>query len=219
MKIQEESYDWAWQPERRKQTRDLILHHCGGSGLTAQAIHRLHRNNGWAGIGYHYYIRKDGTVVRGRPEDRVGTHTAYHNADSIGVCFEGNFETDTMGTAQFRAGADLLRDLRARYPSAALHCHRDYNATACPGTNFPFDQLKEESEMALTQEEFERMAALWLEHLAQQPPSDWSAPARAWAEQAGIIQGDGSGSFQYRRPLTREEYITMAYRMQGGGAE
>jgi len=220
MQIQEETYDWTWRPERRKRTKDLIVHHCGGSGMTALEIHRMHKNNGWAGIGYHYYVRKDGTVVRGRPEDVVGTHTAYHNADSIGVCFEGNFQTDHMEEPQFQAGVELVRDILDRYPGLELHGHRYYNATACPGKQFPLERLKEESEMtALTQEEFERMAGIWLEHLSKLPPSDWSAQARAWAEQTGMIQGDGSGDFQYRRPLTREEYIVMEYRQRGAEAE
>ena len=108
MKIVEEVYDWAWQPEQRRATKKLILHHAAGSGLDARAIHRLHRQNGWAGIGYHYYVQKDGSIHRGRPEDRVGTHAAGHNADSIGVCFEGNFETEEMGPEQFAAGAEEL---------------------------------------------------------------------------------------------------------------
>ena len=153
MKIVEEVYDWAWQPEQRRATKKLILHHAAGSGLDARAIHRLHRQNGWAGIGYHYYVQKDGSIHRGRPEDRVGTHAAGHNADSIGVCFEGNFETEEMGPEQFAAGAELLSDIRDRYPGLTVCGHRDLNATACPGRNFPMERLKEESEMAkLTQE-------------------------------------------------------------------
>ena len=46
MKIVEEVYDWAWQPEKRRATKKLILHHAAGSGLDARAIHRLHRQNG-----------------------------------------------------------------------------------------------------------------------------------------------------------------------------
>jgi hypothetical protein len=32
--------------------------------MSAEQIHRLHRDSfGWAGIGYHYVIRKDGTIT------------------------------------------------------------------------------------------------------------------------------------------------------------
>lgn len=217
MTINEPVYAWAWTPEKRKSTRKLILHHCGGSGADALAIHRMHRAKGWAGIGYHYYVRRDGSVFRGRPEERVGTHTAYHNADSIGVCFEGNFETEAMGQRQFDAGVELLSDIRERYPDLTVYGHRDLNATACPGRNFPMAELKEESEMAkLTQEEFNTMANIWLQTLASRTPGDWSAEARAWAESQGIIRGDGNGNYRYGSPLTREEYITMEYRQKEG---
>jgi hypothetical protein len=41
---------------------------------SAEQIHGWHLGNGWAGIGYHYVIRKDGTIERGRPEWAIGSH-------------------------------------------------------------------------------------------------------------------------------------------------
>ena len=54
----------------------------------------------------------------------------------------------------------------------------------------------------MTQERFNEMAGRWLESLGKLLPSDWSAEARSWAEAAGLIQGDGAGNYQYKRPLT-----------------
>lgn len=50
----------------RKVTDMIVLHHTGGADIDASApqIDRWHKNNGWAGIGYHYVIRKDGTVEK-----------------------------------------------------------------------------------------------------------------------------------------------------------
>lgn len=216
MTIQETAYDWARSLSPRRATRSVILHHAAADGVSALDIHRQHRQNGWAGIGYHYYVRKDGTICRGRPEAAVGTHAAGRNGDSLGVCFEGNFQRQTMPKAQFDAGAALLRDILIRYPGLEILCHRDVNQTACPGRNFPLEPLKEEAMM--TQEAFNEMADRWLAHLGTLPPSDWSAEARAWAEGSGLIQGDGSGRFQYKRPLTREEYVAMEYRRREGQA-
>lgn len=209
MTIIEETYDWAWTPEIRKSTEVIILHHMAGNG-TAQDIHRIHRGNGWAGIGYHFFVRKDGSIYRGRPENRIGTHTAGHNYNSIGVCFEGNFEKDTMNTEQFNAGVELLEYLLDKYGDIPVKRHKDFNATACPGKNFPFGQMKEDA--CMTQEKFNKMAGNWLASLGKQDPSDWSAEARKWAESNGFIKGDGDGNFQYKRPLTREEYVEMEYR-------
>ena len=209
MTIIEQTYDWAWTPEIRKSTEVIILHHMAGNG-TAQDIHRIHKGNGWPGIGYHFFVRKDGSIYRGRSENRVGTHTAGHNSNSIGVCFEGNFETDTMGQAQFNAGVELLEYLLDKYGDIPVKRHKDFNATACPGKNFPFERMKGGADM--TQEKFNEMAGNWLASLGKQAPSNWSAESREWAESHGIIKGDGDGNFQYKRPLTREEYVEMEYR-------
>lgn len=141
MKILEPSYSWAYKPGTRRTTSHLILHHAAADGISAETIHSWHLAKGWAGIAYHYYVRKDGTVYRGRPETWTGGHTTNWNYCSIGICFEGNFETQTMPTAQRNAGAALVADIMARYPGITVGRHKDYNSTACPGKNFPFDLI------------------------------------------------------------------------------
>ena len=79
MQIIEKIFDWAWIPERRWSTDTVVLHHSAGAG-TVEEVHRIHRGQGWPGIGYHFYVRKSGEVYRGRPEDQIGTHTAHYNA-------------------------------------------------------------------------------------------------------------------------------------------
>ncbi len=209
MTIIEQTYDWASTPSARKSTEVIILHHMAGNG-TAEDIHRIHIRNGWSGIGYHFLIRKDGSIYRGRPENCIGAHTSGHNSNSIGVCFEGNFETDTMADAQFSAGVELLEYLLDKYGDIPIKRHKDFNATACPGKNFPFDRMKGETDM--TQEKFNEMADSWLASLGKKAPSSWSEEAREWAESNGLIKGDADGNLQYKRPLTREEYVEMEYR-------
>lgn len=53
--------------------------------------------NGWAGIGYHFVIRKDGTIERGRPLSVVGAHAQGDNLHTIGICMAGNFEKEYVG--------------------------------------------------------------------------------------------------------------------------
>jgi len=104
------------------------------------------------GIGYHYYVRKDGTIYRGRPEDTVGAHVYGYNSVSIGVCAEGDYTKETMPAPQKEALILLVKDLKKRYPNARIVGHKDLAATACPGGNFPLDELKsikEEDNMLL----------------------------------------------------------------------
>ena len=64
---------------------------------------------GGAGIGYHYYITKDGTIWEGRPDNTVGAHASGGNSDSIGICFEGDYDVErTMPDAQKKAGKELV---------------------------------------------------------------------------------------------------------------
>jgi N-acetylmuramoyl-L-alanine amidase len=141
MNIIEIDYTWASELTPRTVTNFIIMHHEAGSGMTPQAIHEMHKGFGWAGIGYHFLVRKDGLVYRGRPIDSVGAHTFEFNSQSIGICAEGNYEAEIMGDTQQAAVADLLRYLQQLYPLAKPAKHKDFNATACPGVNYPFDEI------------------------------------------------------------------------------
>ena len=145
MQIIEKTYNWNGNLTKRQKTAYIVLHHAAASKCSADDIHRIHLNNGWAGIGYHFYVRKDGSIYRGRPIDTVGAQAYGYNSQSIGICFEGNFEKETMTDAQLNAGREIVAYARKYYPSAKIVRHRDLNSTACPGKNFPFDKMMEKN--------------------------------------------------------------------------
>ena len=121
---------------------NLIVIHCSASppaaaaGLTAAHIDRMHRERGFARIGYHYFIRVDGRVEQGRQEADIGAHVSGFNSSSIGVCYAGglgsdNKPSDTRTAAQRQALVNLVRELKGRYPNARICGHRDLS----PDTN------------------------------------------------------------------------------------
>lgn len=127
---------------KRKSTTRIILHHTATSSETVEQIHDYHKNKkGWSGIGYHLYVRKDGSVYRGRPIDTVGAHATGANSDSVGVCFEGNFETETMPDVQKEAGKEAVAYVKQLYGISTVQRHKDVGSTSCPGKNFPFDEI------------------------------------------------------------------------------
>ena len=146
MRIVEATYKWNGALTERCSTSRIILHHAAARTCTAQQIHSWHLANGWAGIGYHFFVRKDGSIYRGRPENVVGAHAGSNNYDSIGICFEGNFMDEQMGTVQLAAGAELVAHLKKKYGITKVQKHCDVNATGCPGTHFPFTAVAGESE-------------------------------------------------------------------------
>ena len=128
----------------RKVTELLVLHHQGATARqTVKQIHDYHKNSkGWAGIGYHFYVRTNGEIWQGRPLEYVGAHAYGFNDNSIGICFEGNFEVEEMSEAQKEAGKWLVSYILNKYPTIKnIKGHRDLMATACPGKNFPFDEI------------------------------------------------------------------------------
>ena len=73
----------------------------------------------------------------------------------------------------------------------------------------PMPRFEEEE---MTQQEFNERMEAYLKALAQRAPADWSAEARAWAEETGLIVGDETGNKQYRGFLTREQFAVLLHR-------
>ena len=140
MDIIKVDYKWNGALVKRNETKYIILHHRAGNG-DVESIHAQHLSLGWTGIGYHFYVRKNGTVYRGRPLGVVGAHCQGHNSYSVGVCFEGNFEKEKMPEKQIRAGVMLVSYLRTLFPSAEMKRHGDMDSTLCPGKNFKFEEI------------------------------------------------------------------------------
>ena len=125
----------------RTKTERIILHHAAATTCTVEQVHQWHLNNGWAGIGYHFLVRKDGSIYRGRPEDKVGAHATNHNSNSIGVCAEGNFQNETMPEAQKESLKELVAYIKGKYGINKVQKHSDVNSTSCPGVNYPFNEI------------------------------------------------------------------------------
>lgn len=113
---------------------NLIVVHCSATrvdrDITARDIDSFHRVRGFSSWGYHYYVRKDGSIEKMRDESEPGAHAYGHNRDSIGLCYEGGLDVngrpaDTRTVTQKRTLVALLRSLRADYPGARIVGHRD----------------------------------------------------------------------------------------------
>lgn len=125
----------------RPKTDAIVIHHVGepASDVDANYIHRFHIKRGWAGIGYQYVIRKNGSIERGRPFDKVGAQSYGNNYHSLGICLTGNLEVDQPTPMQLKSLTKLTTALCRYYKltpgPTTIVGHRDYNATDCPGKN------------------------------------------------------------------------------------
>ena len=75
---------------------------------------------------------------------------------------------------------------------------------------------QENKEEEMDQSKFDAMMANYLERQAQAAPGQWSQAARQWAQERGIVTGSDKG-LAYQAPCTREQVVTMLYRMSQGG--
>lgn len=122
-------------------TISKIIVHCSatkeGKAFNVADITRWHKERGFNTIGYHWVVLLDGTISQGRPESVMGAHCTGHNTGSIGVCYIGGLDKngnpkDTRTPEQKKALLELLKRLKADYPNATIHGHREFAAKACP---------------------------------------------------------------------------------------
>ena len=64
----------------------------------------------------------------------------------------------------------------------------------------------------VSQEQFNAMMNTYLAGLGEKEPGEWSAEARAWAEEQGLIQGDENGKKKYKQSCTREQMVVFLHR-------
>ena len=120
----------------------LIIIHCSavrpGQQSSAKDIDGWHKDKGWKGIGYHYVVRRDGSIELGRPLEEPGAHCVGHNRYSIGICYEGGLnavgeEVDTRTPQQRATLRKLITQLHQRFPKAVIVGHHDLNhSKTCP---------------------------------------------------------------------------------------
>lgn len=127
---------------------DSIVLHCTatpeGKEFTAKDIDRMHKTIGFKCIGYHYVIKLDGTIEKGRPEEMIGAHcntkgfsSSSYNRHSIGISYvgglakDGETPKDTRTPAQKAALEKLIKNIVSRYHIKEIIGHRDTS----PDTN------------------------------------------------------------------------------------
>lgn len=128
----------------RKKT-EFIAVHCSATRPSMDVgvveIRKWHRAQGWEDIGYHWVIRRNGKLEKGRAENLVGSHVKGYNATSIGVCLVGGVAQDdftkpenNFTPAQFATLRELLANLKGRFLQAVIQGHRDFPKVAkdCP---------------------------------------------------------------------------------------
>lgn len=120
-----------------------IVVHCAytppAMDVSASDIDRWHREKGWLMIGYHAVIKRDGTLEKGRPLNKVGAHVRGINSKSVGICLAGGMMA-SQPTPEFNYTEEQMIVLRETiddwlkaFPHARVAGHTDFDKKkTCP---------------------------------------------------------------------------------------
>lgn len=175
----------------------LIIHHtCSPiNTTTAEDVHRWHLERGWLGIGYHYCIEGDGTIVVGRPEDAMGAHcSGGFNEFSLGVALCGDFTKENPTQKQLDSLVWLLNDILNRFPNIEIHGHKYFVNTKCPGNlnlNKILERLNKKEQSYIVSPQFKVVTELAREKGLSNVPKGWD----------------------YTQPLTEERFWALISRI------
>ncbi len=112
----------------------FIVIHCSATrcdrDYTVEQLLRDHKIRGFRTVGYHFYIRKDGTLTQHRRLLEVGAHARGYNRCSVGICYEGGLDEygkscDTRTVEQKIRLEKLLWKLHRLFPNALIVGHRE----------------------------------------------------------------------------------------------
>lgn len=111
---------------------DLIVIHCADTyarmDIGVKEIREWHLKRGLSDIGYHYIIRRDGTIEQGRTLETIGAHASGYNSRSIGICYAGGKDDngrpeDNRTPEQIQTMNDLVTSLKQQFPNAQISGH------------------------------------------------------------------------------------------------
>ena len=95
-------------------------------------IDKWHKERGWSGIGYHYFIQTNGTLEKGRDIEKTPAAQQGHNEGSIAICLNGAKLSD-FNEVQFKVLRDWCKEVNDAYNGkVTFHGHCEVSSKTCP---------------------------------------------------------------------------------------
>lgn len=103
---------------------DTIVIHCSKTkareDIGVKEIAFQHKQQGYISIGFHYVIRRDGTLEEGRPIEKPAMFNGVYNKTSINICLVGGADRtgeplNNYTVPQWNTLRILVEDLIQKY--------------------------------------------------------------------------------------------------------
>lgn len=114
-----------------------VFLHCSASDEPAyddiSVIKRWHLQRGFADVGYHYFIQKNGNLQKGRPLDQRPAAQKGYNTGSIAICCHG-LQKSKFTEQQFRTLKILCLDIILTFENTDMRFrgHTEVSPKLCP---------------------------------------------------------------------------------------
>ena len=131
----------------KREITDTIVIHCTQTppnmDVDVEKVTQWHKERGFDTIGYHYLIKRDGTLQVGRDEDVVGAHAVAVNGTSIGVALAGGGTPsmrweNNFAPVHFQTLKSILMKLKDKYDIQKIVGHYQVDdGKECPSFDVP----------------------------------------------------------------------------------
>lgn len=123
----------------RKPTREIdrVFLHCSASDEDEHddvaVMRRWHVDErGWDDVGYHFFIKKDGTIQPGRDLEKAPAAQRGHNTGTVAICLHG-LTVGRFTRNQYHSLIALCREIDGALGGmASFHGHSEVSSKACP---------------------------------------------------------------------------------------
>ena len=136
------------------QITHIAIHHSAApANVGPERIAAYHVGKDWPGMGYHFYVQPDGTILQTERLETVSYQVYKQNDYSLGICTAGNFMGGLIPTPKQIESighlvAWLTQKLNVKPENVKGHKEFPLNQTACPGADWLAGQRWKDMVMA-----------------------------------------------------------------------
>jgi N-acetyl-anhydromuramyl-L-alanine amidase AmpD len=121
--------------KKPKRDVDTVFLHCSASDNydhdDISVIRDWHLKRGFDDVGYHFFIKKNGTVQLGRSLEETPAAQQGYNLGSIAICLHG-LKKENFTKEQYNSLVELCNQIDRAYGKILFRGHKEVSNKECP---------------------------------------------------------------------------------------